>query len=554
MVFMDHDLEDVKKELQEHLDRNDISRFIDPDKITSWLEQNDTETSRFILAMNMLSGLLPEETIEDIDKTKGLMDSLKNISDAIHKDTLDSIEKNGKPKNVRIFENKVPPLDWTDIYEEAFFLTNERDFIDASEKYDETFQMLLRESTTNREPFRIFYNASTAYLFGGRPELGTLCLDYSLALNPNYPLARERMIDIRSKRLEPMIATGVLRKNISELAEETVYSKCMDIKSIPAWFLIIGLKTVGVDINKQDLLNWTVDHNNIGEMIDKEVKYKHEKDRDFIELSLFGLWNRYCPDEPCHDMIEDVLWKIDDHLPIPAEKEDLIGLIELLERLIFSEKDGFLNDLPSYKGYDGFCQESLMDLFMYISNQDDLKERGMKIAEELQKGTGDKIWSVPIQFFNENDIEKLKEIRNSLDGDDPKDEEIKDWFDDFLAYRMEEYDLEFDNMEEDLDIFDDVDEDDEYLIDHLDDEMMENFREFMEDDLPEPGRNYSIMFHPASVYFRYLKGLGLNFETGTDVESEKRILKLESRKKKIGRNEPCPCGSGKKYKKCCLQS
>lgn len=22
--------------------------------------------------------------------------------------------------------------------------------------------------------------------------------------------------------------------------------------------------------------------------------------------------------------------------------------------------------------------------------------------------------------------------------------------------------------------------------------------------------------------------------------------------KKIGRNDPCPCGSGKKYKKCCI--
>lgn len=22
---------------------------------------------------------------------------------------------------------------------------------------------------------------------------------------------------------------------------------------------------------------------------------------------------------------------------------------------------------------------------------------------------------------------------------------------------------------------------------------------------------------------------------------------------KVGRNEPCPCGSGKKFKKCCLQ-
>lgn len=30
----------------------------------------------------------------------------------------------------------------------------------------------------------------------------------------------------------------------------------------------------------------------------------------------------------------------------------------------------------------------------------------------------------------------------------------------------------------------------------------------------------------------------------------KRGMKLEN--KKIGRNELCPCGSGKKYKKCCL--
>ncbi len=25
-------------------------------------------------------------------------------------------------------------------------------------------------------------------------------------------------------------------------------------------------------------------------------------------------------------------------------------------------------------------------------------------------------------------------------------------------------------------------------------------------------------------------------------------------RRKVGRNEPCPCGSGKKYKKCCLRS
>ena len=28
-------------------------------------------------------------------------------------------------------------------------------------------------------------------------------------------------------------------------------------------------------------------------------------------------------------------------------------------------------------------------------------------------------------------------------------------------------------------------------------------------------------------------------------------IKTKIAEKKVGRNEPCPCGSGKKYKKCC---
>lgn len=37
-------------------------------------------------------------------------------------------------------------------------------------------------------------------------------------------------------------------------------------------------------------------------------------------------------------------------------------------------------------------------------------------------------------------------------------------------------------------------------------------------------------------------------ETQASSISEKR----EKQKVKVGRNEPCPCGSGKKFKKCCL--
>ena len=36
------------------------------------------------------------------------------------------------------------------------------------------------------------------------------------------------------------------------------------------------------------------------------------------------------------------------------------------------------------------------------------------------------------------------------------------------------------------------------------------------------------------------------------LETELSLQKKAINKKKVGRNEPCPCGSGLKYKKCCL--
>lgn len=40
-----------------------------------------------------------------------------------------------------------------------------------------------------------------------------------------------------------------------------------------------------------------------------------------------------------------------------------------------------------------------------------------------------------------------------------------------------------------------------------------------------------------------------NYKSATAIEQGPTELPLPARK--VGRNEPCPCGSGKKYKKCC---
>jgi len=43
-------------------------------------------------------------------------------------------------------------------------------------------------------------------------------------------------------------------------------------------------------------------------------------------------------------------------------------------------------------------------------------------------------------------------------------------------------------------------------------------------------------------------------ETGTAAASKSEVKKQPVRKeKKVGPNDPCPCGSGKKYKKCCMR-
>ena len=43
-------------------------------------------------------------------------------------------------------------------------------------------------------------------------------------------------------------------------------------------------------------------------------------------------------------------------------------------------------------------------------------------------------------------------------------------------------------------------------------------------------------------------------EKRNDIQKQYRESKIVRNTDKVGRNDPCPCGSGKKYKKCCGQN
>jgi preprotein translocase subunit SecA len=37
-------------------------------------------------------------------------------------------------------------------------------------------------------------------------------------------------------------------------------------------------------------------------------------------------------------------------------------------------------------------------------------------------------------------------------------------------------------------------------------------------------------------------------------QADRKLEPIRNRGQRIGRNDPCPCGSGKKYKRCCLKN
>jgi preprotein translocase subunit SecA len=55
-----------------------------------------------------------------------------------------------------------------------------------------------------------------------------------------------------------------------------------------------------------------------------------------------------------------------------------------------------------------------------------------------------------------------------------------------------------------------------------------------------------------------LADLARKTRTPEEIEAEEKLIKdtpkvepIHKDKKETGRNDPCPCGSGKKFKKCC---
>jgi len=87
------------------------------------------------------------------------------------------------------------------------------------------------------------------------------------------------------------------------------------------------------------------------------------------------------------------------------------------------------------------------------------------------------------------------------------------------------------------------------------DDALECIGTLLEDDTRQPTLNLYDENGPSSVSQARVDAFGEAMYAVSDLYSIARSLgpRIEPvrRQAKIGRNDPCPCGSGKKYKKCC---
>jgi preprotein translocase subunit SecA len=79
-------------------------------------------------------------------------------------------------------------------------------------------------------------------------------------------------------------------------------------------------------------------------------------------------------------------------------------------------------------------------------------------------------------------------------------------------------------------------------------EAFNMFQEMIEDIQLEVTR---LVLHAQIVEAPRVRG-AISTNRGEDAPAKKQPLRKNTQKQ-VGRNDPCPCGSGKKYKKCCGQ-
>ncbi len=584
------DLKSALERMKKNLEEAGVDDCIDAEHVSFWLDIDDGLGLGIDGTLGILSGMFKNQNMfnkKNLDEFTGSLIDLYNTMN--YRDSGEKRSDGGTM--IEISKNLFPPDEWTEHYSRALSFLYSNRFLESSDEFIKVFEELLDGPAATRDIFRIYYNASIAHLLGGRPDLGRACLEASVALNPNYTMARNKLDDIDSEDTKQMMKLGVMKRAKENYEKNKPPWDSRSYQDMSEEELLGILEDIGVEISHEIFIETARKVPSKDELI-HVLFYSRIPEDSLDNDTAFAighvLWDRYCPEEPSMEDLRDSCSAIrklvnNDDVPNFEKIDEHIGRIE---SLIIDDTKGIVKHWSGFWEYLSSDRHILMDVFDLYSDDVERKARFKNISENLFRIISDPFWKMTglgqdysqkeemkrdfprfylpyIETFgrllDEEDIEGAH--RSLLDAVDiveknRSDDEKYPWNSGSIAMDMahvygilDEFYNEFDVEDKRLDLLEEGKKNAEMMNKEMNDEMNEKMKDLMYNH---------IVNDPTIKYLKLLNDLGLDFSTDEEeAQAEVRNINPNSgpgrRKVKIGRNDPCPCGSGKKYKKCCLR-
>lgn len=470
---------------------------------------------------------------------------------------------------------------------------------EAIRYYDRAFKVLLEKKMTFSELYRIVANKGMAHLLDGDEVVGVVLLKKSLELNPKYIFAQKAVDNYEAGLMDPEIERGKLLRQQKQYELLEKY----DMDKIITWsekkILNIFSKS-GVQLDKQTFLRTAKKHFEtdglLKELVDPSFDPPPDLSHDFDWMGAEALWYQWCPEIPNLDLLMHFLGYLnyeDDNQSISK-----IKVREIIDYLLLSLPKASVEYGERFKKYIEYHDYLGSLLFLCVIREDlvSLDERTL-ILNELDRITDDQIselmevllliakgedegaiigsagefessyYWILINWALENDRSKLAELlaEEAVEQIESCEAHLQD----FPKYRVRHM---ADTLRASYELLENLAEErgdkkaaknyqaklkklDKRLAswpleNYMTEERLDEFMAKLDQEVIEKD--------PAVQYLKYFDTLQINLETEEEVDAQK-VTRLNSDdfamnlggKSSIGRNDPCPCGSGKKYKKCC---
>lgn len=608
-------VEEARRKLAEVLKRFGLEKMASAVMIEEWIRNSGTEGSvaRDVAdVLHISAGLgrnLEEEEYEEYT------DALLSCVGVLNNNILHKSLGNKSPKHVLAESEKEPVFDvkveidsdaQVDLFNKSVTAMKRGDNKEMKARLDEGFLECAEKKVVFPDVYRPFGNLAAYYVMRGKAECAKIAARWALDLNPRYDFAQKMLHKAESMDLEDALGGLEMRENWKDLeVMKKLGERVKKMKTVKE--VLEALESFGVTL---DIDRWLCDVRKKKSTVSVKEKYmdmpylanckkigeepKAFYDGFFLDVS-DRLWELSRKED--ERVFEDCSYSVHrmdegfDNDGVPDAKTAETFFFEMDLCLNGNNGDGIVREMQRYKGE---CDE-LFHVFLELYACPEWRKEALRVmriwSKALPKNQSFRLTPVLTALFGK------KTWRTEFDRLVSKDPYgISFHFD--MAYALQYAEKDFASARDvSLEALDRIRRcDKEKRHDANNGTLYDSYISVIEDliDLYEllrdkegiknmerllkeiEVRKEELVFSPrakrfynavreaeiemaekemkqtsAKRYYDFLKQTGISFATEEITQDQIAVRRVNG--EKIGRNDPCICGSGKKYKKCCLK-